>query len=96
MFTNTYTYCNFYGYVIDFDLENKCKEICHEQTIECISKCTTPDSSCISQCSRDEISCFNSCPCESECPLGCVECDHPICETKRESVHVLRSIFRNL
>ena len=83
-------------FVSDFDLENECKEICHETTIECISNCTTPDSSCISKCSREEITCFNSCPCESDCPLGCVECNHSICETKRETVLVLRSVFRNL
>ena len=80
--------------VSDFDFENKCKELCHEATIECISNCTTPDSTCISQCSREEIACFNSCPCESDCPLGCSECNHPICETKRESVLVLSTVFR--
>ena len=80
-------------FVSDFDLESECKEICHETTIECISNCTTPDSSCISKCSREEIACFNSCPCESDCPLGCVECNHSICETVRESVLVLRSVF---
>ena len=87
---------NFSNFISDFDLENQCKEICHEDTIECISNCTTPDSTCISICSREEIACFDSCPCESDCPLGCSECDHPICETKRESVLVLRAVSEML
>ena len=77
----------------DFDLEIQCKEICHESTIDCISDCTTPDSTCISQCSREEVICFNSCPCETDCPLGCLDCNHPICEINRKSVLVLRKVF---
>ncbi|CBY31067.1 unnamed protein product [Oikopleura dioica] len=60
------------------DLYDECLTECRLDYIDCLSHCES--SYCHSECLAIFSGCDVSCPCGLECELGCVDCEHPICE----------------
>ena len=60
------------------DLYDECLTECRLDYIDCLGQCES--SYCHSECLAIFSGCDVSCPCGLACELGCVDCDHPICE----------------
>ena len=47
---------------------------------------------CFSECIRNDQQCIDACPCAKDCPDGCYDCRHPLCEyNKKSAVLVLNT-----
>ena len=82
----------------DADIASQCQSACIDEAKECQSECQSND--CISICIDKLTKCDNSCPCGSNCPLGCIGCDHELCQCNPdknpdsiECVHFLEEQF---
>merc|ERR1711892_519742 len=67
------------GSCIDQNLADICSINCQNEMVECYTTCAG-NQICMSECSRNFPLCEDACPCGLKCPLGCAECEHPMCD----------------
>ena len=44
--------------------------------------------------SQNTSDCEKNCPCSINCPLGCQDCDHPLCEQQCENAQVENNDYK--
>ena len=60
------------------ELNDQCITECQQDYISCVAECWSYN--CYRECVVHFSNCNNFCPCGTECPLGCVDCGHHLCE----------------
>ncbi|CAG5105347.1 Oidioi.mRNA.OKI2018_I69.chr1.g2049.t1.cds [Oikopleura dioica] len=64
----------------DKDLGEACAAQCRLEYVSCRLGCS--DSFCDTECLNAYSACVDTCPCYHDCPSGCEDCWHPICQCK--------------
>ncbi|CBY31241.1 unnamed protein product [Oikopleura dioica] len=71
----------------DGELADQCVLACEFDFITCKSECDT--NNCETLCFDAFSECNASCPCGRDCPLGCQDCDHPLCTSDLSETNIL-------